>query len=71
MMGRMTKTLTMIDKMKMIADAVNNLHKGQKQLRSSFDKKLDKFRNEFITSKDDKFKAMKSDFDLELGRHPI
>ena len=57
----------MIDKMTMIADAVSNLQKDQKELRSSFDKKLDKFRNEFMTSIDDKLKAMKSDFDLELG----
>ena len=57
------------DKMTMIADAVSNLQKGQKELPSSFDKKLDKFRNEFMASIDDKFKAMKSDCDLELGRH--
>ena len=57
------------DKMTMIADAVSNLQKGQKELRSSFNKILDKFRNEFMASIDDKFKAMKSDFDLELGRH--
>ena len=30
----------MIDKMTMIADAVSNLQKGQKELRSSFDKKI-------------------------------
>ena len=30
----------LIDKMTMIADAVSNLQKGQKQLRSSFDKKI-------------------------------
>ena len=59
----------MIDKMTMIADAVSNLQKGQKELRSSFNKILDKFRNEFMASIDDKFKAMKPDFDLELGRH--
>lgn len=55
--------------MTMIADAVSNLQKGKKELQSSFDKKFDKFRNEFMASTDDKFKAMKSDFDLELGRH--
>lgn len=58
-----------IDQMTVIADAVSSLQKGQKELRSSFDSKLDKFRNEFMASIDDKFKAMKLDFDLELGRH--
>lgn len=59
----------MIDKMTLIAESVSDLQKGQRELRSSFDSKLDKFRKEFMTSIEDKFKAMKSDFDLELGRH--
>lgn len=59
----------MIDKMTLIAESVRDLQKGKKKLRSSFDNKLDKFRKEFMTSMEDKFKAMKSDFDLELGRH--
>lgn len=59
----------MIDKMTLIAESVRDLQKGKKKLCSSFDNKLDKFRKEFMTSIEDKFKAMKSDFDLELGRH--
>ena len=44
----------MIEKMTKIADAVSKLQKGQKELRYSFDKKLDKFGNEFMASIDDK-----------------
>lgn len=57
-----------IDQMTVIADAVSQLQKGQKELRSSFDSKFDKFKNEFMASIDSKFKAMRSDFDLELGK---
>lgn len=56
-----------IEKMTIIADAVDNLQKGQSTLQSTVESKLDKFRNEFMTSIDEKFKAMKSDIDLELS----
>lgn len=32
------------------------------------DSKLDKFKKEFISSIDEKFKAMKSDFKFEIGK---
>lgn len=53
--------------MTIIADAVDNLQKGQSTLQSIVESKLDKFRNKFMTSIDEKFKAMKRDIDLELS----
>ena len=52
-----------------IPEAVNKLQKGQQFLQSLLESKLDKFRNEFISSIDEKFKAMRSDIDLELSIH--
>lgn len=60
----------MIDKMTLITESVS-LQKGQIELRSSFNRKLDKCRKEFMTRIKDKFEAIKSDFDIELGRHEI
>ena len=57
----------LIDQMTIIADAIDRLQKGQTQLQSTFDSKLDKFRKEFLSSIEDKFKAMKVDVDLELA----
>lgn len=58
-----------IDKLTVIAKAVQNLQAGQQSLKSTLESKLDKFRNEFISSIDEKFKAMRSDIDLELAVH--
>lgn len=58
-----------LEKLTVLAESVRDVQKGQKELRSSFDKKMDKFRNEFMANIEDKFKAVKSDFDLELGKH--
>ena len=41
-----------IEKMTIIADAVDNLQRGQSTLQSIVESKLDKFRNEFMTSID-------------------
>lgn len=48
-----------------------SLQEGQIELRSSFNRKLDKCRKEFMTRIKGKFEALKSDFDIELGRHEI
>lgn len=58
-----------IDKLTVIAKAVQNLQAGQQSLKSTLESKLDKFRNEFMSSIDEKFKAMRSDIDLELAVH--
>lgn len=58
----------MLDRMTVIAEAIDSLQTGQKSLQSTLDSKLDKFSKEFMSSIGDKFKAMKSDFDLELGK---
>lgn len=58
-----------IDKLTVIAKAVQNLQAGQQSLKSTLESKLDKFRNEFISSIDEKFKAMRCDIDLELAVH--
>ena len=58
-----------IEKMTIIADAVDKLQKGQATLQSIVESRLDKFRNDFISSIEEKFKAMKSDLDLELSVH--
>jgi hypothetical protein len=53
----------------LIADAVRNFQKGQNEVRSSIDSKLDKFRKGFMVNIEDKFKVMKLDFDRELGKY--
>ena len=58
-----------LDKMTVIAEAVERLQKGQLALQSILESKLDKFRNEFMVSIDEKFKAMKCDIDIELAVH--
>lgn len=60
---------TFVEKMTIIADAVDKLQKGQSTLQSIVESKLDKFRNEFVQGIDEKFKAMKSDIDLEFSIH--
>lgn len=60
---------TFVEKMTIIADAVYKLQKGQSTLQSIVESKLDKFRNEFVQGIDEKFKAMKSDIDLEFSIH--
>lgn len=52
-----------------IPEAVNKLQKGQQFLQSLLESKLHKFRNEFISSIDEKLKVMRSDIDLELLIH--
>jgi predicted nucleic acid-binding Zn-ribbon protein len=59
----------MLDRMTVIAEAVVRLQKGQATLQSTLESKLDKFRNEFMANIEVKFKAMKSDIDLELATH--
>lgn len=59
----------LVDKMTVIAEAVQELQKGQQSLQSMVESKLDKFKNDFLANIDNKFKAMKSDIDLELGLH--
>lgn len=60
---------TFVEKMTIIADAVDKLQKGQSTLQSIVESKLDKFKNEFVQGINEKFKAMKSDIDLELSIH--
>ena len=60
---------TVSDRLLIIAEAVNKLQEGQHSLQSLLESKLDKFRNDFISSIDEKFKAMRSDIDLELSIH--
>lgn len=57
--------------MTLITESVSGLQEGQIELRSSFNRKLDKCRKEFMTRIKGKFEALKSDFDIELGRHEI
>lgn len=57
-----------LDRMTIIAEAIEGLQKGQSKLQSTLDSKLDKFRKDFMSNIDDKFKAMKVDFELELGK---
>ena len=45
------------------------MQEGQQSLQSLLESKLDKFKNEFISSIDEKFKALRSDIDLELSIH--
>lgn len=58
-----------LDPMTIIAQAVQRLQKGQASLQSMIEGKLDKFRNDFMANIDEKFKAMRSDIDLELAMH--
>ena len=50
-----------------IARAADYLQKGLSNVQSTVKRKLEKIQNEFIKSIDEKFKAMKSDIDLELS----
>ena len=67
--GHESESSEMLDRMTVIAQAVERLQKGQIALQSMLESKLDKFRNDFMASIDDKFKSMKSDIDLELAVH--
>lgn len=58
-----------VDRFTIIAKAIDRLQKGQSSLQSMIESKLDKFRNDFMSSIDEKFKAMKTDIDLELAIH--
>lgn len=59
----------LVNKMTVIAETVQELQKGQKSFQSAVESKLDRFQNEFLANIDNKFKAMRSDIDLELGIH--
>lgn len=58
----------MLDRLAIIAEAICCLQKGQTKLKSTLDSKLDKIRKELISSIDEKFKAMKTGFQLEIGK---
>lgn len=58
----------MLDRLTIIAEALWCLQKGQTKLKSTLDSKLDKIRKELISSIDEKFKAMKTGFQLEIGK---
>lgn len=58
----------MLDRLTIIAEAIWCLQKGQTKLKSTLDSKLDKIRKELISSIDEKFKAMKTVFQLEIGK---
>lgn len=58
----------MLDRLTIIAEAICCLQKGQTKLKSTLDSKLDKIRKELISSIDEKFKAMKAGFQLEIGK---
>lgn len=58
----------MLDRLTIIAEAICCLQKGQTKLKSTLDSKLDKIRKELISSIDEKFKAMKAVFQLEIGK---
>ena len=55
----------LIDQMTIIADAIDRLQKGQTQLQSTFDSKLDKFRKEFLSSIEDKLNLLTSNDKLK------
>lgn len=56
----------MLDWLTITAEAIWCLQKGQTKLKSTLDSKLDKIRKELISSIDEKFKAMKTVFQLEI-----
>lgn len=58
----------MLDRLTIIADAICCLQKGQTKLKSTLDSKLDKIRKELISSIDEKFKAMITGFQSEIGK---
>lgn len=58
----------MLDRLTIIADAICCLQKGQTKLKSTLDSKLDKIRKELISSIDEKFKAIITGFQLEIGK---
>lgn len=58
----------MLDRLTIIAEAICCLQKGQTKLKSTLDSKLDKIRKELISSIDEKFKAMITGFQLEIGK---
>lgn len=57
----------MLDRLTIIAEAICCLQKGQTKLKSTLDSKLDKIRKE-LSSIDEKFKAMKAGFQLEIDK---
>lgn len=67
--GDKSESTELLDPMTVIAQAVQRLQKGQASLQSMIEGKLDKFRNCFMANIDEKFKAMRSDIDLELAMH--
>lgn len=58
----------MLDWLTITAEAIWCLQKGQTKLKSTLDSKLDEIRKELISSIDEKFKAMKTVFQLEIGK---
>lgn len=58
----------MLDRLTIIAEAICCLQKGQIKLKSTLDSKLDKIRKELISSIDEKFKAIITGFQLEIGK---
>lgn len=52
---------SLVDKMTVIAEAVQELQEGQQSLHSMVESKLDKLKYEFLSNIDNKFKAMNSD----------
>ena len=48
-----------LERMTIIAEAVEGHKKGQSKLQSTMNSKLDVFRKDFMSNDDDKFKAMK------------
>lgn len=58
----------MLHRLTIIAEAIWCLQKGQTKLKFTLDSKLDKIRKELISSIDEKFKAMITGFQSEIGK---
>lgn len=62
-----SESTELLDPMTVIAQAVQRLQKGQASLQSMIEGKLDRVRNDFRAKINEKYKAIRSDIDLELA----
>lgn len=62
-----SESTELLDPMTVITQAVQRLQKGQASLQSMIEGKLDRVRNDFRAKINEKYKAIRSDIDLELA----
>ncbi|VDI73917.1 Hypothetical predicted protein [Mytilus galloprovincialis] len=64
----MASTDSLESSIKLLVDSVKEIKEGQDSMKRMFESKIDRLRNDVLTTIDEKMKALKTDIDLDIAR---